>query len=82
MAFFANYPVALASGMGLNSYFAFTVVPEIAKTYPNDPWKVALTAILVEGVIFIILSLFKFKLPAHTNPSPQNDSHTGIDENN
>lgn len=63
MAFFANYPVALAAGMGLNSYFAFTVVPEIAKIYPKpeEAWKVALTAILFEGLIFMLLSLFKFR---------------------
>ena len=61
MAFFANYPIALASGMGLNAYFAFTVCGELAAQGVNDPWKVALTAILVEGIIFIILSLFKFR---------------------
>lgn len=61
MAFFANYPVVLASGMGLNAYFAFTVVPNLAKDGITDPWKVALTAILCEGVIFIILSIFKFR---------------------
>ena len=58
MAFFANYPIALASGMGLNAYFAFTVCGELAAQGVNDPWKVALTAILVEGIIFIILSIF------------------------
>ena len=61
MAFFANYPVALASGMGLNAYFAFTVVPQLASQGITNPWQVALTAILVEGIIFIILSLFKFR---------------------
>ncbi len=61
MGVFANYPVALASGMGLNAYFAFTVCTELAAQGINDPWKVALTAILVEGIIFIILSLFKFR---------------------
>ena len=61
MAFFANYPVALASGMGLNAYFAFTVVPDLAKQGITNPWQVALTAILVEGIIFIILSIFKFR---------------------
>ena len=54
MGLFANYPVALASGMGLNAYFAFTVCPMVAGMGVQDPWKVALTAILVEGVIFII----------------------------
>lgn len=53
----ANYPIALASGMGLNAYFA-TVCATIGG---QDPWKVALTAILVEGILFIILSLFKFR---------------------
>ncbi len=61
MAFFANYPVVLASGMGLNAYFAFTVVPQLAEQGITDPWRVALTAILCEGVIFIILSIFKFR---------------------
>ncbi len=57
MAFFANYPIALASGMGLNAYFAFTVCnPET-----GVDWRVALAAVLVEGIIFIILSLFKFR---------------------
>ena len=56
MAFFANYPVALASGMGLNAYFAFTVVPQLAQQGITNPWQVALTAILAEGIIFIILS--------------------------
>lgn len=61
MAFFANYPVVLASGMGLNAYFAFTVVPQLADQGITDPWRVALTAILCEGIIFIILSIFKFR---------------------
>ncbi len=61
MGVFANYPVALASGMGLNAYFAFTVCSELAKQGIQDPWQVALTAILVEGIIFILLSLFKFR---------------------
>ena len=56
MAFFANYPVALASGMGLNAFFAFSVCGAMGCSY-----KVALTAVLVEGIIFIILSLFKFR---------------------
>ena len=61
MAFFANYPVALASGMGLNAYFAYTVVPQLQEQGITNPWQVALTAILVEGIIFIILSIFKFR---------------------
>lgn len=66
MAFFANYPVALASGMGLNAFFAFTVCGSMGYSY-----KVALTAILVEGIIFMILSLFKFR-EALVNKIPNN----------
>lgn len=61
MVFFANYPVVLASGMGLNAYFAFSVVPQLAQQGITDGWKVALTAILFEGIVFIILSIFKFR---------------------
>lgn len=56
MAFFANYPVALASGMGLNAFFAFTVCGKMGYSY-----EVALTAVFIEGIIFMILSLFKFR---------------------
>ena len=66
MAFFANYPIALASGMGLNAFFAFTVCGAM-----GIPYSVALTAVLVEGLIFIVLSLFKFR-EALVNQIPQN----------
>lgn len=56
MALFANYPFALAPGMGLNAYFAYTVV--IGMGYP---WQSALAAVFVEGVIFILLSLFNVR---------------------
>lgn len=52
MALFANYPFALAPGMGLNAYFAYTVVLGMGYS-----WQVALAAVFVEGVIFIILSV-------------------------
>ena len=71
MAFFANYPVVLASGMGLNAYFAFSVVPQLSAQGIKDAWQVALTAILCEGVIFIILSFFKFR-ETLVNKVPQN----------
>lgn len=61
MAFFANYPIALASGMGLNAYFAFTVCGDLAAKGINDPWKIALAAVLVEGIAFILLSLCNFR---------------------
>lgn len=66
MAFFANYPVALASGMGLNAFFAFTVCGAMGYTY-----EVALTAILIEGIIFMLLSIFKFR-EALVNKIPAN----------
>jgi len=52
MALLANYPFALAPGMGLNAYFAFTVCGNMGYS-----WKVALMAVFFEGIIFIILSL-------------------------
>lgn len=66
MAFFANYPVALASGMGLNAFFAYTVCGSMGYSY-----QVALTAILIEGVIFMLLSLCKFR-EALVNTIPNN----------
>ena len=61
MAFWANYPIALASGMGLNAYFAYTVCGGLSAQGIENPWRVALTAILVEGLIFVVLSAFKFR---------------------
>ena len=52
MALFANYPFALAPGMGLNAYFAYTVVLGMGYN-----WETALTAVFIEGLIFIVLSL-------------------------
>lgn len=52
MALLANYPFALAPGMGLNAYFAYTVCGTMGYS-----WQVALAAVLVEGILFIILSL-------------------------
>lgn len=52
MAFLANYPFALAPGMGLNAYFTYSVCLSM-----QVPWQIALMAVFVEGIIFIILSL-------------------------
>lgn len=51
MALFANYPFALAPGMGLNAYFAYTVVLTMGYS-----WQTALTAVFVEGLIFLLLT--------------------------
>ena len=52
MAFLANYPFALAPGLALNAYFAYTVCGSMGYS-----WKVALFAVFVEGLVFIVLSL-------------------------
>lgn len=66
MALFANYPFALAPGMGLNAYFAYTVV--LGYGYS---WQTALAAVFVEGIIFIVLSLTNVR-EAIFNAIPKN----------
>lgn len=56
MAFMANLPFALSAGMGLNAYMAYTVCGNL-----GYPWQVALLAVFIEGIIFIILSLTKVR---------------------
>src|SRR5262249_53788522 len=52
MALYANYPVALAPGMGLNAYFTYGVVLGL-----QIPWPIALGAVFISGVLFFILSV-------------------------
>ena len=52
MGLWANYPIALAPGMGLNAYFAFVVVGQL-----HYPWQAALGAVFVSGCLFVIASL-------------------------
>lgn len=60
MGFWANYPIALSAGLGLNAYFAYTVcLGELGGE--ADAFTIALTAVLVEGLIFILLSVFKVR---------------------
>ena len=66
MAIFANYPFSLAPGMGLNAYFAYTVVLGMGYS-----WEIALTAVFVEGIVFIILSLTNVR-EAIFNAIPKN----------
>ncbi len=56
MALFANLPFALSAAMGLNAYFAYTVVGGMGYT-----WQMALAAVFTEGIIFILMSLFKVR---------------------
>lgn len=66
MAFYAKLPFALASGMGLNAFFAYTLV--IVMGYS---WQEALAAVLVEGLFFIVLTIFKVR-EAIVNAIPLN----------
>ena len=56
MGFVANFPIAQAPGMGLNAFFTYTVVLGMGYT-----WQVALAAVFMSGVLFILLSLFKIR---------------------
>jgi AGZA family xanthine/uracil permease-like MFS transporter len=56
MAFLANLPFALAPGMGLNAFFVYTVVFTMGYT-----WQQALTAVFIEGIIFILLTAFNIR---------------------
>jgi AGZA family xanthine/uracil permease-like MFS transporter len=66
MAFAANMPIALAPGMGLNAFFTFTVVGIMGYS-----WQLALTAVFLEGIVFVLLSAFKVR-EAIINAIPAN----------
>ena len=56
MGFFANWPVGLAPGMGLNAFFTFTVVGEM-----GYPWEIALGAVFLAGVLFFLMSITRLR---------------------
>ncbi len=56
MGLYANYPIALAPGMGLNAFFSFTVVGQLGYS-----WQVALGAVFFSGLCFFLLSIFKIR---------------------
>ncbi len=56
MGLYANMPFALAPGMGLNAFFAFTVVKGMGYS-----WELALTAVFIEGIIFLLLTFFNIR---------------------
>ncbi|WP_159879432.1 MULTISPECIES: NCS2 family permease [Aquitalea] len=56
MGLVANYPMALAPGMGLNAYFTFSVVKGM-----GIPWQAALGAVFISGIVFLAVSLFKVR---------------------
>ncbi|MBQ9683389.1 MAG: NCS2 family permease [Neisseriaceae bacterium] len=65
MGVVANYPIALAPGMGLNAYFTYTVCSGM-----GVPWQVALAAVCVSGIVFVIFSVLKIR-EAIINGIPQ-----------
>ncbi len=73
MALFSNYPFALAPGMGLNAYFAYTVVLQMGYS-----WQMALAAVFVEGIIFIILSLVNVREALFNSIPKAIKSSTGV----
>ena len=60
MGLYANYPIALAPGMGINAFFAFTVV----LTYKYT-WQQALAAVFCSGVLFFLISVFRIRRICH-----------------
>ena len=66
MAFFANYPFVLSAGMGLNAFFTYSVVLGMGHS-----WEFALTAVFIEGIIFILLSFINVR-EAIVNSIPEN----------
>lgn len=56
MGLYANYPIGLAPGMGLNAYFAYAVVKGMGM-----PWQAALGAVFISGCLFLLVSLFKIR---------------------
>jgi len=56
MAFFANLPIALAPAVGLNTFFTYIVVQKMGYS-----WQLALTAVFIEGILFIILTIFNVR---------------------
>lgn len=69
MAFYAKLPIGLAPGMGLNAFFAYTIVAAM-----GYDWRFALTAVFLEGIIFIFLSLFRIR-EAIIDSIPENLKH-------
>lgn len=72
MGIYANYPIALAPGMGHNTYFAFIACPLIAQVIKDTPsWQIGLGIVFIAGIIFILLSILKIReILIETIPPP------------
>jgi len=81
MALYARYPIALAPGMGENFFFVFSAVPAAAAAgYGAASWQVALGAVFISGIIFMLISAagFREKLINAVSPSMKNGIAAGI----
>jgi AGZA family xanthine/uracil permease-like MFS transporter len=80
MALYARYPIAQAPGMGQNFFFVFSAVPAAAAAGFVNSWQVALGAVFISGVLFLILSLFGLRqlIFDSVSPSMKNGIAVGI----
>jgi AGZA family xanthine/uracil permease-like MFS transporter len=82
MGLLANYPIALAPGMGENFFFVFTVIPACAALplSGHEPWQTALGVVLISGVLFLLLSLLGLRqaIMDAMSPSMKNSVAVGI----
>ncbi len=80
MGLWANYPIALAPGMGENFFFVFTVIPAAAALGVGVPWQIALGVVFVSGVLFFLLSVLKVReaIINAISPSMKNGIAVGI----
>jgi AGZA family xanthine/uracil permease-like MFS transporter len=72
MGLYAKLPVALAPGMGLNAYFAFTVVPAL-----GGDWRLALGCVFLSGILFVALSLTGARVADQRDPEEPQAGHCG-----
>src|SRR5213594_2593551 len=80
MALYARYPIAQAPGMGQNFFFIFSAIPAAAAAGFANPWQVALGAVFISGILFLILSLVGVRgaVMNAISPSLQNAIAAGI----
>src|SRR5256714_505300 len=70
MALYARYPIAQAPGMGENFFFVFSAIPAAAAAGFSNGWQVALGAVFISGVLFLVLSLIGLREMIFNSISP------------
>src|ERR1700755_1126618 len=80
MAIYARYPIAQAPGMGQNFFFVFSAIPAAVAAGFTNGWQVALGAVFISGVLFLIMSLFGLRQMIFdaVSPSLKNGIAVGI----